>query len=238
MLRVSALLNEVDSGDRILHGNIDLFDIADRPLPEVSADELSDEFMEYLCEGLNLHYADYLLTPDLFQEEHDFASVYGHICHHLSLSIERLVRGFIRELWDVVTTLLDVRSVRVLSIVANAGFPGIAAVRCGARVVTAAFDFCFVDFVRNRLIVLCCAIAPVMAVSDTESNAELQMAMERDEDGYSIMSDDESEEESETEEMFLDSGAEEQLLKQWRPLFFPKTYLECERENLPSLVMS
>eukprot|EP00914_Ancora_sagittata_P007214 GHVO01014273.1.p1 GENE.GHVO01014273.1~~GHVO01014273.1.p1 ORF type:complete len:241 (-),score=33.05 GHVO01014273.1:244-966(-) len=134
--RVSAYISDLDVGDRILKGLINLFSVSEkrkgdkllhtRLINELEAlqcgssegdssligetVEESADILIKLFDAMNLSYPDYdfsTASAKNFSKEPDFGYVFSNINYQLSFLAEKQDPGFVKELWDALQGSLE-----------------------------------------------------------------------------------------------------------------------------------
>eukprot|EP00382_Lankesteria_abbotti_P002619 CAMPEP_0113845364 /NCGR_PEP_ID=MMETSP0372-20130328/717_1 /TAXON_ID=340204 /ORGANISM="Lankesteria abbotti" /LENGTH=245 /DNA_ID=CAMNT_0000814401 /DNA_START=209 /DNA_END=946 /DNA_ORIENTATION=+ /assembly_acc=CAM_ASM_000359 len=141
--RLSVILRRFDAGDRTLAGCLELFttkekqqgerllgekvkhEVIDRspewlsksPLGPMRKDEVKELLINMLS-VMNQCYPDYdfsSLKVESFVRLSDFSEVYNNVNYHLGYIIEKVVPGFIQDLWTAVRGVVDLRCVDIYS---------------------------------------------------------------------------------------------------------------------------
>ncbi|KAF7459119.1 RNA polymerase III transcription repressor MAF1 [Cryptosporidium felis] len=140
--RISVLLNNLDVGDRILNGKLELFTCSEKVVEECDLSERVDrevcvspqwishspigpvqrqdvrELLVNLISTMNQCFPDYefsLIKPDNLFKEKDFSTVYNNINYHLSSIVERIYPGFLLELWGNIRDAVEMKYTDIYS---------------------------------------------------------------------------------------------------------------------------
>lgn len=140
--RLSVLLNNLDVGDRILNGRLELFTCSEKIVEECDLSERVDrevcvspqwishspigpvqrqdvrELLVNLISTMNQCFPDYefsLIKPDNLFKEESFSIVYNNINYHLSSIVERIYPSFLLELWENIRDAVEIKYTEIYS---------------------------------------------------------------------------------------------------------------------------
>lgn len=140
--RLSVFLNNLDVGDRILNGRIELFTCSEKVVEECDLSERVDrevcvspqwishspigpvqrqdvrELLVNLISTMNQCFPDYefsLIKPDNLFKEESFSIVYNNINYHLSNVVERIYPSFLLELWENIRDAVEIKYTEIYS---------------------------------------------------------------------------------------------------------------------------
>ncbi|KAJ1607512.1 hypothetical protein OJ253_2316 [Cryptosporidium canis] len=140
--RLSVMLNNLDVGDRILNGRLELFTCSEKVVEECDLSERVDrevcvspqwishspigpvqrqdvrELLVNLISTMNQCFPDYefsLMKPDNLFKEESFSIVYNNINYHLSSVVERIYPNFLLELWDNIKDAVEIKYTEIYS---------------------------------------------------------------------------------------------------------------------------
>ncbi|KAH7650441.1 hypothetical protein RS030_152361 [Cryptosporidium xiaoi] len=140
--RLSVILNNLDVGDRILNGRLELFTCSEKMREECDLSERVDrevcaspqwisnspigpvqrqdvrELLVNLISTMNQCFPDYefsIIKPDNIFKEKNFSNVYNNINYHLSSVVERIYPSFLVELWENIRDAVEIENTEIYS---------------------------------------------------------------------------------------------------------------------------
>ncbi|KAF8821286.1 hypothetical protein IE077_002201 [Cardiosporidium cionae] len=204
--RLSLLLQRLDVGDRVIEGRLELFSssrkvTSEARLSETIHKELTSspkwrscgspsgqmrkgdrDLMVNLISTMNQCFPDYdfsSLTPEDFHYVPKLESVFDTINYTLSYVVEKVVPGFIEDLWNAIREVISLEDADIYSYETGSSADPYSDENC-----LFSFDFFFYDKKRHRLLFFTC-----MTKSKNVNRSPYEDDKEEDDTGNSFLVD-------------------------------------------------
>ncbi|KAL7067136.1 hypothetical protein ACR3K2_24520 [Cryptosporidium serpentis] len=206
--KLTVLLSNLDAGDRILNGKLELFTCSEKDQDENDLSARIDrevcispvwlsrspigpiqrqdvrQLLVNLISTMNQCFPDYdfsSLTPDNLHKERNFADVYSNINYHISNIVERVYPNFLQDLWDNIRDAVNINNVSVYSyrITGDDESNPFSDEGC-----LFAFDYFFYDDMMQRILFFACTTKckTIIDTSDTPQKFDTDSEYESDKD--------------------------------------------------------
>ncbi|OII74840.1 uncharacterized protein cubi_02972 [Cryptosporidium ubiquitum] len=194
--RLSVLLSNLDVGDRIFNGRLELFTCSEKVSEECDLSERVDrevcvspqwishspigpvqrqdvrELLVNLISTMNQCFPDYefsLIKPDNLFKEKSFSTVYNNINYHLSSIVERIYPSFLLELWENIRDAVEIKYTEIYSYRLMGNDELSPFLDDGSLF---SFDYFFYDTRSQRILFFACTTKSKLNISFTDNGID------------------------------------------------------------------